>query len=389
MVHARHSKSWSSSLRWLVAFETFAKDLCASNGMEYSAVGCRADNELCRLFLVEIAEEKRGISRPVSARRALSGQRVREGSSSLTGDADITRLIAVVRNSQPSTPHQVESLGVDDVELVASSWGMSSDWVKRQIATVMAVGFYTIVRLGELLKVRRQGVRLVFRDPARPECSLSDVPVVPEVGKVAGVLIHLAWRKSRQDRDAWVPLSVPSAVSLVLRQEMSLRELGASSPRLFPSNARGKGPHVRNHLRAKDWVKWMRRALVEQCRMDPSEARVYAGHSLRVGGSTHMRRCGVDEHVHRSLGGWASLTSAAHYIQLSPTEQFAYTRSLATCRSREAAVEGMGEARHVGTSELTPVGRRGLNVELPRRWMRGVEHWCSLLPGFFSCGPVA
>ena len=344
LVHARHSKSWAASLRWLVAFSIFAKDMCESNGIVYSAVRARADNELCRLFLVEVADENRGVSRPVSARRALSAQRLREGSPSLTGDADISRLIAGVRSSQPRTPHQVESLGVDDVEVVAASWGCCSDWTKRQVATVMAVGFYTIMRLGELLRVQRKGVRVIFSDPSRAEQSLSELPSMPVAQDVAGLLIHLVWRKSRQDRDAWVPLAVPSAVALVIRQEESLRALGASSSRLFPSNAHGK-PHVRNHLRSKDWIKWMRRALVELCRMDADEAAVYAGHSLRVGGSTHMRRCGLDEQVHRSLGGWASLTSAAHYVQLSPSEQFSYTRGLATCRVRSEAMENKHQAR--------------------------------------------
>ena len=146
---------------------------------------------------------------------------------------------------------------------------------------------------------------------------------MPVARDVAGLLIHLVWRKSRQDRDAWVSLAVPSAVALVLQQESSLRSLSSASPRLFPPNAHGR-PHPRNHVRSKDWIKWMRRALVEQCHMDEDEAKAYAGHSLRVGGSTHMRRCGVDEQVLRSLGGWASLTMASQYVQLSPTEQFAY-----------------------------------------------------------------
>jgi hypothetical protein len=88
---------------------------------------------------------------------------------------------------------------------------------------------------------------------------------------------------------------------------------------------------------------------------DEDEAKAYAGHSLRVGGSTHMRRCGVDEQVLRSLGGWASLTTASQYVQLSPTEQFAYTRRLTVCQSRSIALESKGQARGVLAS---PVLRR-------------------------------
>jgi len=90
--------------------------------------------------------------------------------------------------------------------------------------------------------------------------------------------------------------------------------------------------------------------------MDDAEAKAYAGHSLRVGGSTHMRRCGIDEEIHRSLGGWASLTSAAHYIQLSPAEQFSYTRGLATCKSRAVAMEQLDQAR--GALVRNPALRR-------------------------------
>ena len=75
----------------------------------------------------------------------------------------------------------------------------------------MSVGFYTIMRLGELLRVKRLGVRVVFFDGDRAEQSLSVLAVVPDAKSVAGLLIHVVWRKSRQDRDAWVPLAVPSA----------------------------------------------------------------------------------------------------------------------------------------------------------------------------------
>ena len=37
------------------------------------------------------------------------------------------------------------------------------------------------------------------------------------------------------------------------------------------------------------------------------------GHSLRVGGSNHIRKLGIDDEIHRKLGGWASLSSSRSY----------------------------------------------------------------------------
>ena len=48
--------------------------------------------------------------------------------------------------------------------------------------------------------------------------------------------------------------------------------------------------------------------------MSVDESKVYGGHSLRVGGSNFMRRMGIDQDVHRSLGGWSVLKSTRDYM---------------------------------------------------------------------------
>ena len=65
----------------------------------------------------------------------------------------------------------------------------------------------------------------------------------------------------------------------------------------------------------------MRKALVIACGMTEDQALLYKGHSLRVGGSNHIRKLGVSDEVHRLLGGWASLVSSRDYFQLSAEEQ--------------------------------------------------------------------
>ena len=79
--------------------------------------------------------------------------------------------------------------------------------------------------------------------------------------------------------------------------------------------------------------------------MSVDEAKVYGGHSLRVGGSNFMRRLNIDPDVHRALGGWSVLKSARDYMQLTPTEQFEITRKLAVKREREVGFEVRNDAR--------------------------------------------
>ena len=74
--------------------------------------------------------------------------------------------------------------------------------------------------------------------------------------------------------------------------------------------------------------------------MSVDEAKLYAGHSLRMGGSNHIRRLGIADEVHRMLGGWASLTSSRHYFQLRADEQFAITRRMALTERCEPAKKG-------------------------------------------------
>ena len=58
-----------------------------------------------------------------------------------------------------------------------------------------------------------------------------------------------------------------------------------------------------------------------------------------------MRWLGIDENVHRSLGGWAALSSAKEYMQLTPAEQFRVTKALALKRKRDLACEVQGDVR--------------------------------------------
>lgn len=301
------------------------------------------------MFLTEVAEQMKGISRVSAARRALSAQRLREGATSLNADHDISLLVDGVRRSQPKTKHQVESLDVNDVATMTTALSRSDKWHERQLGVMIAAGFLTILRYGELQKVRRAGVRVVFK--RGNERALSSIACLPQAAQVRGILIHLAWRKSKQEVDAWVSLSCPTTIARLLRHEQTLRDLQCPSHRLFPSVSRGRGrlPHPSNYFGATEFRRDLRLCLQRFCDMSAPESRVYGGHSLRVGGSNYMRRLGIDPDVHRALGGWSVLKSARDYMQLSPTEQFEITRALAVKKTREQGFEARSQAQGVLT----------------------------------------
>ena len=323
--------------------------MCSANGVVYDAVKMRADDELCCLFLTQVAEQHKGISRIVAARRALSRQRIREKGTSLNGVDDISLLVDGVRRSQPRTKFQVESLDVNDVTAIAAALSASPQWQTRQLGVLIATGFLTIMRYGELQRVYRRGVRIVFKTGQEVPLSCLQSPVSIDLYAVQGVLIHVPWRKAKQMVDAWIPMSCRVTIGRLLAHEQSLREVGSSSPYLFPSVQRSRGhpPHPRNYFGATQFRKGLRKALRDICGMSLRESKVYGGHSLRVGGSNFMRRLGIDPDIHRSLGGWSVLKSARDYMQLSPAEQFALTRSLAVQQVRARAIEDSDIARSV------------------------------------------
>ena len=94
-----------------------------------------------------------------------------------------------------------------------------------------------------------------------------------------------------------------------------------------------------NWVGETSWIKAMRQALMECVPlMTPRWASLYSGHAMRVGGSNYMRRIGMDDDIHRRMGGWMTLTAAQGYMALSAAEQFRYTVSLAAETKRRSAL---------------------------------------------------
>ena len=313
--------TWSRQGAWLTKFFAFAKKLCAASGKYRTPDQCLASSVMCRHFIATVANEG-GVTRPRSARAALSKYRQKRGWISLNADAAIAAIVRGHEAQNPRTKRQSAGFSALMVKRVVNAWGKSSSWWQRQVATLMVLGFVSIMRLGEMCSIRRSGIRLVFRDGS--EANVQDLRKLPAMSRLKGMLFHLPWRKNHVAQDCWVPVACKLTMRLILHQLRSLRHAACPNPCLFPSRRFVTGGkqvmHAKNGMGEQSWVRAMRHALMEGVPlMTTAWAKLYSGHSMRVGGSNHMRRMGVADDIHKRLGGWMTLTAAQGYMAFDKT----------------------------------------------------------------------
>ena len=333
-------------MRWIKEFGQFAVRLLKDEVESGRAGGggdirhLLGDEELLELFISALTLDDVGFSVPRAARRFLSAARMRIGHRSLN---EIKALSDVIRGHERSTPRtvlQAESLESDDVERIADAYGCAKSWWLVQVACMISLCFIAILRLGELVVFNIEDVVLVMKDGV--ERRATDLPAVPRRREVKGVFLHVRWRKAGQDHDVWVPVSCPTAVGLLLRHLRLLRAAGRSKGPLFPARVGRVAPtrHKSNHVSTTSVRNALRKALVDVCGLSVDQAKLFSGHSMRVGGSNFMRKLGVADEVHRLMGGWASLTSSRGYFQLPATEQFEITHKFALKERAPPKVDG-------------------------------------------------
>ena len=333
---ARGSQTWATKHRWLSKFWHFAKKVCASSGKCFSEVSCLRSNIMCRHFVAAVAAENAGVTRPRSARMVLSAERKKRGWSSLSEDADISIIVSGAEAAAPHSKKQSAGLTRTMVRLIVEALGNAAAWWDRQVALMVVLGFVTIMRSGEMCALKRASVRLVYKDGS--EIQAQKLKILPKANALSGVLLHLPWRKNHKHLDCWIPLACPSTISLLLNHITYLRRKRCKSVFLFPSKRGISMGRKYNHIKQHLFVKAMQQAL-RRCipMMTKPWSELYTGHALRVGGSNHMRRLGMENDVHRRLGGWMTLTAAQGYMALTAKEQFQYTIKMAESAVRKSA----------------------------------------------------
>ena len=340
MPAAKSGALWTKTLSWIQKFLVFARHLSKQAGKHLTDQQLLASNNMCRHFITSVSQNSDARTRPRSARAALSSYRQRLGFKSLTGDEAIADVVHGHEAARPATKRQAAGLTPTMLRYVSDTWGRSPSWFKRQCSTIFELGFVSSMRLGEIITVRRAGIVIVFTDGS--EVKVTDLRKMPSLHKVSGMLFHLPWRKNHVTQDCWIPVACSQVISSILKHIITLRSLRSEFPYLFPSRRYWKRdkqrPHGSNHVAHQSLITALRKAL-QDCvpLMTQQWASLYSGHSLRVGGSNHMRKLGVADDIHRRLGGWMSLTSSQGYMQLSPQEQFRYTVGLASQQVRQAA----------------------------------------------------
>ena len=344
MPTARSQGTWSRADSWLRKFFGFARQVARKSGKCRTDKQLLASDNMCRHFITQLARESsngKGFSRPRSARTALSSYRQRLGFTSLSGNFAVSAVVSGAEAAAPRTKRQAAGLVTPMLKLIIAKWGSSSQWWQEQCTAAFALGFVSIMRLGEICSLRRKGIRVTFKDGS--EMDLASLKVMPDVTKLSGMLVHLPWRKNHTTMDCWVPVACATAMGLLLKQECTLRKRGGKTEYLFPSRQWKKSNrqrmHPKNHVSQQSLVRALRKALLECVpTMTARWASLYSGHSLRVGGSNQMRKEGIADDVHRRLGGWMSLQSSQGYMCLSAREQFAYTLKLAKQVKRKSGL---------------------------------------------------
>ena len=79
----------------------------------------------------------------------------------------------------------------------------------------------------------------------------------------------------------------------------------------------GELPHPNNPVGHKQYMEALQMGLHTACGYTMEAARLRKGHCPRVGGSDYMRELGIEDEVHRRLGGWMSLVSSRGYMRIS------------------------------------------------------------------------
>ena len=328
---ARDPNYYGRALRFMDEFEAFASRMLrseagwsAKEALQLTMQELLANEELIELYILALATKgDTAMSVPGEARRYLSAARERLGLSSIVDEAGaIADVVRAHKRKTPKQRRQAQSIHDDDVRDINRVYGCSKDAWEVQVACLVSLGFVALQRLGELLRVRLEGVRFVLRGGG--EVVASELKRLPRRAEVQGAFIHIGWTKARQFHDAWIAVACTDTLRVLLRHVGILRREGRTEGPLFPSR-----PHVggfRSMSKAMDTDagrRAIRTALVKVCGYPREYAMLVGGHSLRVGGSNYCRRLGISSEVHRLLGGWASLQSSLEYMQLTSDERFA------------------------------------------------------------------
>ena len=227
MPAAKSNALWTKTLSWVGKFLTFARALSKQAGRVCTDKQLLSSNNMCRHFLTHVSEQGDARTRPRSARAALSSYRLRLGLTSLADDEAISDIVKGHEAARPTTRRQAAGLTSTMLSYISKKWSSDSSWWKRQCAAIFELGFVSLMRLGEIISLRRNAIKVVLKDGS--ELDLSDLKRFPD--EVTGLLLHLPWRKNHVAQDCWIPVACAQVIRSIFQQVTSLRAMRCPSPR--------------------------------------------------------------------------------------------------------------------------------------------------------------
>ena len=287
-------------------FFEFAREMCADEGRHFDKLSCLRDDELVELWISDIVAEDCGSTRPAAARTAMNTKRKALHMAPLPKRANVTTLVNAAKAKAPKNVKKSAKFSKQRIrEIVDHYYKKSAVWYELMFALATALGFLCVLRLGEVVQLILQGVKLVV--PGGKEIAAKVIsirgkvfwPILPPVASVLAIRLYLPFRKTTRANGSWILVSDPRVRDMFVRHLHNLRALGFGGKLLFPSKMRVARslrppcswmPHPVNPMSNKTYIDTMRSALRRVCHFPWDVCKLYTGHALRVSGSNFIRQ---------------------------------------------------------------------------------------------------
>ena len=332
--------SWDANAKWVNKFQQYVVAKCPKMIKAKSEREVLLDKHVALAFLASVSKEDPSAKTRVdAAKRAVNLLRSIADQPPLSESASIAMFARAARNPSVSTRRQSPGLPPLFVAAIASGWGTSKVWWKRQVAVMITLAYCALARGAGITSCVQFGFAWVRIDGTL----IHDTSVIPHgsnclgIYSARGVLLLLPYRKNKQHEPTWIPISDPCALKLFAAFLRWRAKVATKNKAMFPARRSARRNKARCYIPATgvdqpmttDTLRVLiRQACVECCNLPPHLARQIGTHSIKIGALERLRSRSVPAELRQQLGGWMSQTVALNYMQLAPAAQFDILGSL-------------------------------------------------------------
>ena len=335
----------SANVRRIDDFFEFGRLLFSLQGRHATDSKILASDTVARLFLVDLADKRLGKNVVPAAATMIQTHRslAHPGIHKLRSLKAVQFLLESIKKNIISRDQQAPGLVKVQIVMICNDWGTSSRWDEVMMAGLLGLGFQATLRPIEASSLGSRALWWIQTDGSEVQNDFRGPPP-PPLKKLRGVIMAALPRKNRKGHMSYIPSPAGRVVTILRKHAMNMRALCPDALFFFP--ARMQPPRARKkytwHAKAK-WVPnpnnpFSQRSISQVaiptalelcCGIPRTKSAIYSGYSLRVGGTTHHEEAGTAEAVRKNLAEWMSLSTARHYLQHSPSQQFSYLAAAA------------------------------------------------------------